>query len=98
MLTSTNRRLTDELSFLPHSAVTGGIDGDWRLGHEGRYSLTGYWAGSTVRGTPDAIDRIQVNNVHSFQRPRTPATSRRHPLRRGRRSTVMLGSAFVQQE
>jgi hypothetical protein len=68
MLTSTNRRLPGELSFLPSSAVTGGVDGDWRL-NGGRYSVTGYWAGSTVRGTAEAIDDLQRNNVHSFQRP-----------------------------
>ncbi len=67
LMTSTNRRLTDELRFLPSSAVTGGVDGDWRLGR--RYSLTGYWAGSSVRGSADAIDRLQRSNVHSFQRP-----------------------------
>ena len=70
MLTSTNRRLTDELAFVPSSAVTGGADADWRLGR-GAYSLTGYWSGSTVRGTADAIDRIQRSTVHSFQRPDT---------------------------
>jgi hypothetical protein len=68
MLTSVNRRLTDEVRFLPHTAVTGGVDTDWRI-RDGRYSLTGYWAGSTVRGTATAIDQIQRSNVHSFQRP-----------------------------
>jgi hypothetical protein len=68
MFTSTNRALTDELRFLPDTAITGGVDGDWRLRH-GRYSLTGYWAGSTVRGDAGAIDRLQRSTVHSFQRP-----------------------------
>ena len=68
MVTSTNRALTDELRFLPDTAVSGGVDGDWRL-RNGRYSLAGYWAGSTVRGDADAIDRLQRSNVHSFQRP-----------------------------
>jgi hypothetical protein len=68
IVTSTNRALTDELRFLPDTAVTGGIDGDWRL-RSGRYSLTGYWAGSMVRGDAEAIDRLQRSNVHSFQRP-----------------------------
>jgi len=67
MITSTNRRLSDELRFLPGSATTGGVDADWRLG--GRYSVTGYWAGSLVRGSGAAIDRLQRSNVHSFQRP-----------------------------
>ena len=68
MLTNTSRRLADELRFLPRSAVTGGVDGDWRLGG-GRYSLTGFWAGSRVAGSADAIARLQRSNVHSFQRP-----------------------------
>ncbi|MEZ5316090.1 MAG: DUF5916 domain-containing protein [Vicinamibacterales bacterium] len=68
MVTSTNRRLADELRFLPGSATTGGVDGDLRFGG-GRFSLNGYWAGSLVRGDAAAIDRLQRNTVHSFQRP-----------------------------
>jgi len=67
MVTSTNRRLTDELAFLPGHAVTGGVDADIRFG--GRFSLGGYWAASTVRGSADALARIQRSTVHSFQRP-----------------------------
>jgi hypothetical protein len=67
MVTSTQRSLTDELRFLPGSAVVGGMDGDWRFG--GKYSLAGFWTGSTVRGDATAIDRLQRSNVHSFQRP-----------------------------
>ena len=68
MMTSTNRWLTDELRFLPQSAYTGAVDGDWRLRSD-RYSLSGFWAGSSVHGDSEAIDRIQRSNVHSFQRP-----------------------------
>src|SRR5687768_8781810 len=53
ILTTTTRRLTDAVSFLPDTAVTGGTDYDWRIGR--RFSVNGYWAGSTVRGTPEAI-------------------------------------------
>ena len=67
MLTSTNRRIVDDVSFLPESAVTGGVDYDWRLGR--RFSLQGHWAGSSVRGSAEAITDLQENNVHSFQRP-----------------------------
>ncbi|HEX5107723.1 MAG TPA: DUF5916 domain-containing protein [Vicinamibacterales bacterium] len=67
ILTTTNRKLTESVSFLPESAVTGGVDYDWRLGR--RWGLTGYWAGSTVSGTPEAITRLQLSTVHSFQRP-----------------------------
>jgi hypothetical protein len=68
MFTSTNRRLTDDLRFLADDAYTGAVDGDWRLASD-RYSLSGFWAGSSVHGAPEAIDRVQQSNVHSFQRP-----------------------------
>ncbi len=67
MLTSVNRRLTNDLLFLPNSAVTGGVDWDWRLGP--RYSVTGYWAGSALHGDPTAIDTVEENSRHYFQRP-----------------------------
>lgn len=67
MATSTNRKLTDNLQFLPNNGYTGGIDMDIRLGQQ--YSLGGYWAGSSVNGSADAIAGIQQNTVHSFQRP-----------------------------
>jgi hypothetical protein len=67
MATATRRQLTDELRFLPETAVTGGIDGEWRIGT--RFSLNGYWAGSSVNGSADAIARLQRSTVHSFQRP-----------------------------
>lgn len=67
MATSTNRRLSDELAFLPSNAFTGGADFDWRLGD--KYSLAGYLTGSSVRGSADAIAGIQRSTVHSYQRP-----------------------------
>lgn len=67
MATATRRSLTDELAFLPSSAVTGGVDADIRLGQS--YSLQAFLAGSSVHGTPDAIARLQRSTVHSFQRP-----------------------------
>ena len=69
MATATNRRLTSEVSFLPSQAYSGGTDWDWRLGKKGAYSLIGYWAGSTVRGSAEAIDQLQTNMVHAYQRP-----------------------------
>jgi hypothetical protein len=66
-MTHTARDLPTTLAFLPSSAVTGGMDGDWRLGS--KYSVTGFWAASRVAGTGAAIDRLQRSNVHSFQRP-----------------------------
>ena len=67
ILTTTNRRLLPSVSFLPESAVTGGVDYDWRLGRS--LGMNGYWSGSTVRGEPRAIELLQRSNVHSFQRP-----------------------------
>jgi hypothetical protein len=67
ILTTTSRSLVDSVSFLPESALTGGVDYNWRLGK--RWGLNGYWAGSQVNGSVEAIDALQRNNVHSFQRP-----------------------------
>ena len=85
ILTSTNRQLTDDLAFLPKSAVTGGIDFDWRL--KSRYSLAGSWTASDVRGERDAIQRIAENSRHYFQRP--DATT----LRLDADATSLSGSA-----
>ncbi|MFB3854770.1 MAG: DUF5916 domain-containing protein [Vicinamibacterales bacterium] len=68
MVTSTARRFSPDLPDLPASATTGGVNWDWRLGSQ-RYSITGYWAGSTVRGDSAAIDALQRNAVHNYQRP-----------------------------
>jgi hypothetical protein len=70
MMTATNRNLGDELSpmrLLTNSAYAGGVDWDWRIWK--KYSVKGHLVGSTVRGTPAAIARLQESNVHSFQRP-----------------------------
>ena len=67
IFTTTHRDLKESVAVLPESAVTGGIDYDWRIGR--RWGLNGYWAGSSVNGSPLAIDALQRNNVHSFQRP-----------------------------
>jgi len=67
ILTTTHRKIVEGVEFLPDSAITGGVDYDWRLGE--RWDLRGYWAGSTVNGSPEAIEELQRNNVHSFQRP-----------------------------
>lgn len=67
MTTATRRGRTSTLRFLTDSAVVGGLDFDWRL--LGRYSLNGFWEGSRLHGTAEAIDRIQENSRHYFQRP-----------------------------
>jgi hypothetical protein len=67
IFTTTHRKIVDGVEFLPESAITGGLDYDWRIGK--RWGLNGYWAGSSVNGSIESIDQIQRNNVHSFQRP-----------------------------
>jgi hypothetical protein len=68
MFTSAARRLDADVSFLPSNATTGGVSWDWRLPGR-RYAVTGYWAGSTVRGNAGAIDSLQQSAVHNYQRP-----------------------------
>src|SRR5262249_24964188 len=67
ILTATSRQLTDEVRFLAKDAVAGGADFDWRF--RKRYSLNGYWAGSDVSATHDAIEGIEEDSHHYFQRP-----------------------------
>jgi hypothetical protein len=67
MTTLTNRSLDAATRFLPGGAYTGGVDTDWRLSP--KYAIRGYLAGSTIHGDAQAIDELQRNNVHSFQRP-----------------------------
>jgi Domain of unknown function (DUF5916)/Carbohydrate family 9 binding domain-like len=67
MATSTNRHVDTATHFLPGHAHTGGLDWDWRF--KPKYSIRGFVAGSTIRGDATAIDSLQRNNVHSFQRP-----------------------------
>ena len=68
MLTNTKRQSADSvLDVLPTSATAGGVD--WDLRFRQRYSLTGYWAGSTVRGDAASIEAVQENSRHYFQRP-----------------------------
>jgi hypothetical protein len=67
MLTATKRGGASPETPLPDTALTSGVD--WDLRFKTRYALTGYWAGSRVNGTPEAIDRVQENSRHYFQRP-----------------------------
>jgi Domain of unknown function (DUF5916)/Carbohydrate family 9 binding domain-like len=67
IVANTARSLNTDTSFLPGNALAGGVDWDWRL--KKRYALQGYWAGSSLHGTAEAIDELQTSTVHSFQRP-----------------------------
>jgi Domain of unknown function (DUF5916)/Carbohydrate family 9 binding domain-like len=69
MFTLVNRQLDDaSAQRLRREALVGGIDARHRFAN-GRYSLTGSFATSTVRGTAAAIDRTQRNAVHYYNRP-----------------------------
>src|SRR5262249_51383804 len=67
MLTSAVRKLGPSTAFLPEHAFTGGVDWDWRVLK--KYAVQGYWVGSTVHGSADAIQQLVESTVHSFQRP-----------------------------
>src|SRR6476619_104165 len=68
ILTATSRQARGNLvDVLPERATVGGADWDLRFGS--RYSLTGYWIGSTIGGTPAAITLTQKASRHYFQRP-----------------------------
>ncbi len=68
MVTNTARRLDGDAASLASGATTGGISWDWRL-RDPRYSITGYVAGSSVRGSAEAIAERQQDAVHYYQRP-----------------------------
>ncbi len=68
MFTNVARRVNGDVGFLPSAATTGGVNWDYRM-KDPRYSVIGYWAGSLVRGSAEAIDALQQSSVHGFQRP-----------------------------
>jgi len=65
--TATSRRLSDSLLFLPDAAYVGGADFDWR--GITSYSLNGFVETSGVHGSSAAIEALQENSAHYFQRP-----------------------------
>ena len=85
MMTSTNRRLTDELRFLPQSAYTGAVDGDWRLASDRVQPLR-------LLGGQLGARRRRGDRSHSAQqRAQLPAAGCRTTsttIRRERRSTA----------
>jgi hypothetical protein len=69
MVTGTNRSMDAQSSpYLRSGAYTGGIDVRKRFFNK-NYELTGYIAGSLVRGTAAAIASTQLDGVHRYQRP-----------------------------
>jgi Domain of unknown function (DUF5916) len=71
IFTSTNRDLrTEELSNnLSKNAYTFGVDGWTFLDSSKTYVLTGYFAGSHIEGTKEALVNIQEKPYRYFQRP-----------------------------
>ncbi len=66
--TATNRRLGAALKdVLPESAYVGGADFDWRV--KKFYSVNGFVEGSHLSGSSSAIETVQENSRHLFQRP-----------------------------
>ena len=66
MATAVNRRLEGS-SFVPDSAYAGGADFDWRMRR--RYSVSGFVESSRVHGSAGAIETVQTDSRHFFQRP-----------------------------
>jgi hypothetical protein len=56
-------------------AFVGGLDGWTFLDKDKEWVVTGWVAGSHVRGTPARITSLQRNSVHYFQRPDAEATT-----------------------
>jgi hypothetical protein len=67
MFTSTSSQVSDRLTFLPAHANAFGAD--WDLRFRKRFSVTGYLVGSDVAGDPAAIQNLQKDSRHYFQRP-----------------------------
>jgi hypothetical protein len=69
MLTVVNRQLDDVSALrLRREAIVGGIDARHRFA-DGRYSISGSFATSSLRATAATIDRTQRNAVHYYNRP-----------------------------
>ena len=68
LLTSVNRQLSDELSSLRESSVTGGLDGYTSFANKS-WILEGAAVGSSVRGSAEAIELTQRSPSRYYQRP-----------------------------
>jgi hypothetical protein len=68
MLTSVNRRLPDQLSFLRDSALTGGVDG-FASFLKKSWIFEGSAVGSEIKGSPEAIAIAQTSSSRYYQRP-----------------------------
>jgi hypothetical protein len=68
MLTSVNRRVPDELSYLRDSALSGGIDG-YTSFKKKSWILEGSLVGSEIKGSAQSIAIAQTSSSRYYQRP-----------------------------
>jgi hypothetical protein len=68
MLTSVNRRVPDELSYLRDSAVSGGVDGYTSFDKKS-WILEGSLVGSEIKGSAQSIAIAQTSSSRYYQRP-----------------------------
>ena len=68
MLTSVNRRVPDELSYLRDSAVSGGVDGYTSFDKKS-WILEGSLVGSEIKGSAQSIAIAQSSSSRYYQRP-----------------------------
>src|SRR5574341_1855060 len=66
--TAVDRSLPPSLTDLRSSAYTGGLKWSHRFRHD-TYSVDGWLVGSTVQGSPEAIDATQRSSARYYQRP-----------------------------
>ena len=66
--TAMDRSLPRGLDDLRRSAYAGGLKWSHRFRHD-TYSIQGWLVGTTVRGSPEAIDNTQRSSARYFQRP-----------------------------
>lgn len=70
IVTAVHRELPadESFDFLPSEAYSAGVDFEHNWGDR-EWALTGFLAGSHVRGPAEAIDRLQRSSGHYYQRP-----------------------------
>lgn len=71
LFTSVDRKLTDSLTSLRKSAVTGGVDG-YTTFKDGSWIAEGNVLGSRIAGSADAIALAQRSPARYYQRPDAP--------------------------
>ena len=69
MLTDVNRNLTEDLSYLRRSALTGGVDGYLKFGNNKSWVFEGSGYGTDVSGSEESMIETQQSPARYFQRP-----------------------------